>query len=77
MDFEKIPHDRDHDEPREPFSVPSIKCQSLLGKAIQEHFSKPQQLASVFSSSPSLRNSSVGANFLTNFLINKKSPNTL
>jgi hypothetical protein len=52
---------------REPFFVPSIKCQSLLGKAIQEHFTKTDQIASVFSSSPSLQNSSAGANFLTNF----------
>jgi hypothetical protein len=44
-----------------------MKCQSLLGKAIQEHFTKPEQVASVFSSTPSLRNSSAGANFLTNF----------
>jgi hypothetical protein len=54
---------------RDSLFVPSIKCQSLLGKAIQEHFTKPSQIASVFSSSPSLRNSSAGANFLTNFEI--------
>jgi hypothetical protein len=47
--------------------VPSTRCQSLLGKAIQEHFTKPEQVASLFSSSPSLQNSSAGANFLTNF----------
>jgi hypothetical protein len=54
-------------ESRDSLFVPSMKCQTLLGKAIQEHFTKPEQVASVFSSSPSLRNSSVGANFLTNF----------
>ncbi len=53
--------------------VPSMKCQSLLGKALQEHFTKPDQIASVFSSSPSLQNSSAGANFLTNFRIDDKS----
>ncbi len=58
---------------REPLFVPSMRCQSLLGKAIQEHFTKPSQIASVFSSSPSLRNSSVGANFITNFRIDKDS----
>ena len=57
---------------RAPLFVPSIKCQSLLGKAIQEHFTKPEQVASVFSSSPSLRNSSAGANFLTNFILDEK-----
>jgi hypothetical protein len=57
--------------PRPSFHVPSVKCQSLLGKALQEHFSKPEQVASVFSSSPSLQNSSAGANFLTNFEINE------
>jgi hypothetical protein len=56
-------------EPRDSFFVASMKCQSLLGKAIQEHFTKPEQIASVFSSSPSLQNSSVGANLLTNFVI--------
>jgi hypothetical protein len=56
-------------EPREPLFVPSFFCQSLLGKAVQEHFTKPQEVASVFSSSPSLQNSSAGANFLTNFRI--------
>jgi hypothetical protein len=59
--------------PRECFFVPSIKSQSLLGKAIQEHFTNPEEVASVFSSSPSLQNSSVGANFLTNFVIDKQS----
>jgi hypothetical protein len=61
------------DNPRDLFSVPSIKCQSLLGKAVLEHFTKPEQIASVFSSSPSLRNSSAGANFLTNFRIDEQS----
>jgi hypothetical protein len=56
---------------RDLFCVPSMKCQTLLGKAIQEHFTKPAQLASVFSSSPSLQNSSAGANFLSNFKLNK------
>jgi hypothetical protein len=56
-------------EPREPFFVPSFFCQSLLGKAIQEHFTEPEEVASVFSSSPSLQNSSAGANFMTNFII--------
>ena len=60
-------------EPRDSLSVPSMKCQSLLGKAVQEHFTKPEQVASVFSSSPSLQNSSVGANVLTNFKIDKSS----
>jgi hypothetical protein len=59
-------------ESRELLFVPSIKCQSLLGKALQEHFRKPEEIASVFSSSPSLRNSSVGANFLTNFKLDEK-----
>jgi hypothetical protein len=59
--------------PREPLFVPSNKCQSLLGKAIQEHFTKIDQIASVFSSSPSLQNSSAGANFLTNFRIDGES----
>jgi hypothetical protein len=54
---------------RDSFFVPSIKCQSLLGKAVQEHFTKPDQVASVFASSPSLQNSSAGANFLTNFMV--------
>jgi hypothetical protein len=56
---------------REPLFVPSVKCQSLLGKAVFEHFTKPEQIASVFSSSPSLRNSSAGANFLTNIQIDE------
>jgi hypothetical protein len=60
-------------DPRDAFFVPSVRCQSLLGKALQEHFTKPEQVASVFSSSPSLRNSSAGANFLTNFNIDEKS----
>ncbi len=55
------------------FSVPSVKCQTLLGKAIQEHFTHPRQVACVFSSSPSLQNSSAGANFLTNFRIDGES----
>jgi hypothetical protein len=59
--------------PRDLLLVPSIRCQSLLGKAIQEHFTKPDQVASVFSSSPSLRNSSAGANFLSNFEIYSES----
>jgi hypothetical protein len=49
------------------FFVPSMACQSLLGKAVQEHFTHPRQVASVFSSSPSLQNSSAGANILSNF----------
>jgi hypothetical protein len=61
------------DFPRGSLFVPSFFCQSLLGKAIQEHFTEPRQIASVFSSSPSLRNSSAGANFLTNFKIDEKS----
>jgi hypothetical protein len=60
-------------DPRNPLFVPSIKCQSLLGKALQEHFTKSDQIASVFSSSPSLRNSSAGANFLTNFKLDAQS----
>ncbi len=59
--------------PRASLFVPSIKCQTLLGKALQEHFTKPAEVASVFSSSPSLRNSSAGANFLTNFCLNGES----
>jgi hypothetical protein len=59
----------------DPRPLPSTRCQSLLGKAIQEHFTKPDQIASVFSSSPSLRNSSAGANFLSNFKIEKTSIN--
>jgi hypothetical protein len=58
---------------RDLFFVPSMKCQSLLGKAIQEHFTKPEDVASVFSSSPSLQNSSAGANFLANFRLDEKS----
>jgi hypothetical protein len=58
---------------REPLFVPSVKCQSLLGKAIQEHFISENDVAVVFSSSPSLRNSSAGANFLTNFKLNAHS----
>jgi hypothetical protein len=58
---------------RDSLSVPSMRCQSLLGKALQEHFTKPEGIASVFSSSPSLRNSSAGANFLTNFKIDAQS----
>jgi hypothetical protein len=58
---------------REPLNIPSIRCQSLLGKAIHEHFTNPSQIASIFSSSPSLRNSSVGANFLTNFKLDAQS----
>jgi hypothetical protein len=54
---------------RDSLFVPSTRCQSLLGKALQEHFTKPDQIASVFSSSPSLRNSSAGANFISNFRI--------
>ena len=50
-----------------------MKCQSLLGKALQEHFTKPEQVASVFSSSPSLRNSSAGANFLMNVRVDNDS----
>jgi hypothetical protein len=60
-------------DPRDSLSVPSVKCQSLLGKALQEHFTKIDQIASVFSSSPSLQNSSAGANFLTNFRLDEKS----
>jgi hypothetical protein len=60
-------------DPRNPFFVSSIKCQSLLGKALQEHFTTPEEVASVFSSSPSLRNSSAGANFLTNFKLDAQS----
>jgi hypothetical protein len=60
-------------DPREPLFVSSMKCQSLLGKAIQEHFTTPEEVASVFSSSPSLRNSSAGANFLTNVKIDAQS----
>ena len=59
--------------PRDPLFVPSMKCQSLLGKALQEHFTKPEQVASVFSSSPSLQNSSAGANFIANFKLDKDS----
>jgi hypothetical protein len=59
--------------PRDSLFVPSNKCQSLLGKAIQEHFTKPEEIASVFSSSPSLQNSSAGANFLTNYRIDEQS----
>jgi hypothetical protein len=58
---------------RDSFFVPSMKCQSLLGKAIQEHFKYPERVACVFSSSPSLQNSSAGANFLTNFKLDEKS----
>jgi hypothetical protein len=50
-----------------------MKCQSLLGKALQEHFTKSSQVASIFSSSPSLQNSSAGANFITNFQVDEKS----
>ncbi len=60
-------------ESREPLIVPSMHCQSLLGKAIQEHFTKSSQIASIFSSSPSLQNSSAGANFLSNFKLDEKS----
>ncbi len=60
-------------DPRDAFSVPSTRCQSLLGKALQEHFTIPQHVASVFSSSSSLRNSSAGANFITNFRIDAQS----
>jgi hypothetical protein len=59
-------------EPRESLFVPSIKSQTLLGKAVLEHFRNDKQIASVFSSSPSLRNSSAGANFLTNVNINEE-----
>jgi hypothetical protein len=58
---------------RDSLFVSSMRCQSLLGKAVQEHFTKPDQIASVFSASPSLRNSSAGANFLTNFKIDAQS----
>jgi hypothetical protein len=58
---------------RRSLIVPSMQCQSILGKAIQEHFTKPEQIASVFSSSPSLQNSSAGANVLTNFQVDEKS----
>jgi hypothetical protein len=58
---------------RHALYVPSMHCQSLLEKALQEHFTKPEEIASVFSSSPSLRNSSAGANFLTNFKLDGKS----
>jgi hypothetical protein len=60
-------------EKRDSLFVPSMKSQSLLGKAVFEHFTEPEQVASVFSSSPFLQNSSAGANFMTNFRINSKS----
>jgi hypothetical protein len=56
---------------RELLFVPSF-CQSLLGKALFEHFSKIDQVASVISSSSAFRDSSVGANFLTNFVVDEK-----
>ena len=44
---------------------------------MEKHFKnisqKPEEIASILSSSPSLQNSSVGANFLTNFTIDEKS----
>ena len=57
---------------RDSLFVPSVKCQSLLGKALFEHFSKIDQVASVISSSSAFRDSSVGANFLTNFVVDEK-----
>ena len=60
-------------EPRLSLSVPSMKCQTLLTKSVMEHFTKPDQIAAIFSSSSALRNSSAGANFATNFKINEKS----
>jgi hypothetical protein len=71
MDFTKLLDNENRPIIRDPLSVPSMKCQSLLGKAIQEHFTKTKQIASVFASSPSLQNSSAGANFLTNFILGK------
>jgi hypothetical protein len=54
---------------RDALFVPSMRCQSLLGKAVFEHFTESEHVASVFSSSPSLQNSSAGANFLMSFNI--------
>jgi hypothetical protein len=51
--------------------VPSNKCQTLLAKAVFGYFLNSECVASIFSSSSSLRNSSAGANLLTNFHINE------
>jgi hypothetical protein len=60
---------------RESLHASSMKCQTLLGKAMQEHFVTFDFIAVIFSSSATLRNSSFGANFLLNSCLSKTTIN--
>jgi hypothetical protein len=54
-------------------SVPSNKCQTLLGKALLEHITSVRRVAVVCAASSAIRNSSFGANYLCRFSVDKNS----
>jgi hypothetical protein len=72
-EHQKFSDDYEEDEfpKRQSLHVPSLYCQSLLGKAVLEHFTSESEIAAVFSSSSSLQNSSAGANLASNFHVDE------